>query len=151
MPARRLRDLLAEHVQDLGGETNTSLAERSILRRIATISVELELMERKFVLANGATADDLQLYLSASNALRRLLQTVGLQRRSKEINPSTSLNEIAQRIDVAHEVEREILEAQSAEQEPVAAEPEMAEAQSAEPAMANEPAAASYRPVPRWT
>jgi hypothetical protein len=84
---RRLRDLLAEHVQDLGGETNTSLAERSILRRIATISVELELLERKFIVGDGATPQDLQLYLTASNSLRRLLESVGLQRRSKDITP----------------------------------------------------------------
>ena len=124
---RRLRDLLREHVQDLGGSANTSLAERSICRRISTISVELELLERKFVIANGASAQDLQLYLSASNTLRRLLEAVGLQRRAKDVTPPT-LDEIAERIDAAHEAERvaaeaaelEILEAQSADQEGVA-------------------------------
>jgi hypothetical protein len=101
---RRLRDLLREHVQDLGGEQNTSLAERSICRRICTISVELELLERKFVIANGASAQDLQLYLSASNTLRRLLESVGLQRRAKLINPPT-YEEIAQESNARHAAE----------------------------------------------
>jgi hypothetical protein len=101
---RRLRDLLSEHIQDLGGETNTSLAERSILRRIATISVELELLERKFVIANGASAQDLQLYLSASNTLRRLLEAVGLPRRAKDVTPPT-WEEIAQESEARHAAE----------------------------------------------
>jgi hypothetical protein len=97
---RRCRDLMVEHINDLGGEENTSVAERSILRRIATITVELEIIEGKFVLANGASATELQLYLSASNTLRRLLESVGLQRRAKLVNAPT-LNEIAkQQLDV---------------------------------------------------
>ena len=40
---RRLRDLLSLHISDLGGEEVVSAAERSIIRRIATITVEQEL------------------------------------------------------------------------------------------------------------
>jgi len=90
--ARRMRDLLSEHIADLGGENNTSAAERSIIRRVATISTELELLERKFVDANGARAEDLQMYISAANSLRRLLEAVGLQRRARDVTPS--LNDI---------------------------------------------------------
>ena len=38
---RRLRDLMALHIADLGGDTAISEAERSIVRRAATLTVEL--------------------------------------------------------------------------------------------------------------
>jgi hypothetical protein len=47
---RRLRDLINLHVADLGGENVVSAGEYSICRRIGTITVELELLERKFAL-----------------------------------------------------------------------------------------------------
>ena len=87
---RRLRDLLVLHVNDLGGEDIVTAAERSIIRRVATITVELELLEKKFALSDGAAAGDLALYLTAANTLRRLLETVGLQRRSRDITPTLS-------------------------------------------------------------
>src|SRR2546421_11913852 len=52
--ARRLRDLIALHVADLGGDDNISEAERAIIRRAAVMITELEIMERNFALANGA-------------------------------------------------------------------------------------------------
>jgi hypothetical protein len=89
--ARRLRDLLVLHINDLGGEANISAAEHSICRRIAAITVELELLEKKFALkGTGASADDLDLYLRAANSVRRMLETIGLQRRSKDV---TSLSD----------------------------------------------------------
>jgi hypothetical protein len=103
--ARRMRDVLYDHVQDLGGDDEISTAEHSIVRRVATITTELELLERKFVDANGAKPADLQMYLSATNTLRRLLEAVGLQRRSKDVTPPT-LDDIAREIDAAAEQER---------------------------------------------
>jgi hypothetical protein len=38
---RRLRDVMALHLSDLGGDDNVSEAERSIIRRAATLTVEL--------------------------------------------------------------------------------------------------------------
>jgi hypothetical protein len=98
--ARRMRDLLNDQIADLGGFDEVSAAEHNIVRRVATITTELELLERKFVDANGAKPQDLQLYLTASNTVRRLLEAVGLQRRSKDVSPPT-LDEIAQEIDDA--------------------------------------------------
>ena len=40
--ARRCRDLISEHLSDLGGEDNTSAAEQSLVRRAAVLTVELE-------------------------------------------------------------------------------------------------------------
>lgn len=48
---RRCKDLIREHMSDLGGPDNTTAAERSILRRAATLTVECERLEAKFALA----------------------------------------------------------------------------------------------------
>jgi hypothetical protein len=59
---RRVKDIIAAHLSDLGGEDNTSAAERSIVRRAATLTVELERLEGKFALAGEADRLDLDLY-----------------------------------------------------------------------------------------
>jgi hypothetical protein len=54
---RRLRDLINLHPSDLGGEDAVSEAERSIIRRVATLTVELERMESVFASAGEALTD----------------------------------------------------------------------------------------------
>lgn len=88
---RRLRDLIALHLADLGGDGQVSEAERSIVRRAATLTVELERMEATFALSGEAQPDQLDLYQRTANSLRRLLETNGLKRRSKDV---TSLGQI---------------------------------------------------------
>jgi hypothetical protein len=82
---RRCKDLIREHLADLGGFDNVSAAERSIIRRAATLTVELERLEAKFALAGEASVQDLDAYQRGANTLRRLLGAVGLQRRAREI------------------------------------------------------------------
>ena len=89
--ARRLRDVMALHIGDLGGADLVSEAERSIVRRASTLTVELERLELKFAQSGGADADEIDLYQRTANSLRRLLEAVGLQRRARDI---TSLGEI---------------------------------------------------------
>jgi hypothetical protein len=91
--ARRLRDLIEEHLSDLGGDTNVSASERSLVRRASTMEVELERMEVAFARAGAADPTTLDLYQKISNSLRRLLQTLGLQRRPRDIT-GLSLGEI---------------------------------------------------------
>jgi hypothetical protein len=45
---------------------------------VAVITTELEHLEARFATAGFATAEDLGLYLTAANNLRRLLESVGL-------------------------------------------------------------------------
>ena len=85
---RRLRDLIGLHLTDLGGEAAVSEAERSIIRRAATLTVELERMEAAFAVAGEAQPDQLELYQRTANSLRRLLESVGLGRRPRDITPS---------------------------------------------------------------
>lgn len=86
---RRLRDLIELHVADLGGDGAISEAERSIVRRAATLTVELERMEATFATAGEAEPGALDLYQRTAGNLRRLLESVGLQRRSRDVSPPT--------------------------------------------------------------
>ena len=71
----------------MGGLDNTSAAERSLIRRAAVLTVELEAIEVKFA-TNTAKADDLDLYQRTAGNLRRILETTGLQRRSRDVTPT---------------------------------------------------------------
>lgn len=86
--ARRLRDLIQLHTADLGGDDAVSQAERSLVRRAACLTVELERLELMFARRDGATHAELEVYQRSANTLRRLLSAVGLQRRPKDITPT---------------------------------------------------------------
>jgi hypothetical protein len=101
--ARRFRDLIILHVNDLGGEDMASAAEQSILRRAATLTVELELLEKRFALAGGAKPEDLQTYITAANALRRLLESIGLKRVARDVTPMT-LSDLARDIAANNDI-----------------------------------------------
>ena len=85
---RRARDLIREHLADLGGFDNVSAAERSIIRRASVLTVELERLEAKFALAGEASVQDLDAYQGGAYTLTRLLQCVGLQRRARDVGPT---------------------------------------------------------------
>jgi hypothetical protein len=86
--ARRLRDLIGLHLSDLGGEDMASEAERSIVRRVATLTVELERMETIFALAGEAQPEQLELYQRVSNTLRRHLEAIGIKRVPRNVTPT---------------------------------------------------------------
>ena len=85
---RRCKDIIASHISDLGGDDNCSAAERSLIRRAAVLTTELEKLEVKFALANAASADDLDLYQRTAGNLRRMLESVGLKRRERDVTPT---------------------------------------------------------------
>jgi hypothetical protein len=89
---RRCKDVIDSHLADLGGEDNTSAAERSIIRRASVLTVELERLEKRFALAGEANPEQLDLYQRTAANLRRLLEAVGLQRRSKDVTPPDPLD-----------------------------------------------------------
>jgi len=92
--ARRMRDLIQLHTSDAGGGDELSEAERSIIRRIATLTIELEFMEATFATlretSRAPNADQLDLYSRLSGQLRRLLETIGIQRRARDVSASTA-------------------------------------------------------------
>jgi hypothetical protein len=87
--ARRLRDLISLHTADLGGQDAVSAAEASIIRRAATLTVELERLELLFA-TSEARPEDLDLYQRMSNTLRRHLETTGLKRVPRDVTPTLS-------------------------------------------------------------
>ena len=87
---RRLRDLVQLHLSDLGGESTCSEAEKSLIRRAAVLTVELERLEATFAV-DETDAAALDSYQRTASSLRRILETLGLKRRARDI---TSLGQI---------------------------------------------------------
>jgi hypothetical protein len=87
---RRVKDLIAQHVSDLGGESNISSAEQALVRRCATLITELERREMMFAQVSMIDDEALIVYQTATNSLRRTLETLGLKRRSRDVTPSLS-------------------------------------------------------------
>ena len=83
--ARRCRDVIASYLSD---HPDASVAERSIIRRIAVLTTELERLESKFALAEQADQAELDLYQRTSGNLRRLLESIGLKREQKDVGPT---------------------------------------------------------------
>jgi hypothetical protein len=82
---RRLSDLIALYENELGSDLPEP--RRSIVRRAATLTIELERLESKFATApDGATPQQLDAYQRGANSLRRLLESNGLDRVAKPIN-----------------------------------------------------------------
>jgi hypothetical protein len=112
--SRRLQDLLSLHIADLGGEDFVSAAERSIIRRIATATVELEWLEQSFALSKqGPSAEALDLYFRGSNSLRRMLESIGLKRVARDVTPDLQTY-LAQREEAAAEDDAEVCDADEA-------------------------------------
>ncbi len=85
--ARRAKDLIQAHIADLGGAENISSAELSLVRRAATIATELERRESEFAKAGEVRSEDLETFARVSSQPRRLLETLGLKRRAKDVTP----------------------------------------------------------------
>ena len=85
---RRLKDLIGGHVADLGGRDLISEAEFCLVRRAAILTLELELLEAKFEANDGAKVQELECYQRVASSLRRLLESLGLRRRQRDVTPS---------------------------------------------------------------
>jgi hypothetical protein len=86
--ARRFRDVCYLHLSDLGGPTAVSESKNSIIKRVATLTIECERLEAKFSIADEPSPESLDLYQRMSNTLRRHLEALGIKRRPRDITPS---------------------------------------------------------------
>ena len=87
--ARRLRDLVADHVSDLGGHADLSTAELVLVKRASMLTLQLEMLECQFAEQDGmATSGQLNDYQRCLNTCRRTLEALGLKRRPREVGPS---------------------------------------------------------------
>jgi hypothetical protein len=80
---RRYREVYGQIVEDMGGDP--SEAQSIIAKRATTLAVWCEQAEAD--MANGKPID-IGEFTTATNALRRLLADIGLQRRAKNVTPT---------------------------------------------------------------
>ena len=83
--ARRFRDLVQLHEEDLGPREGLSEGQRSLCRRVATIEVTLEQMEGQ--LSKGQDVD-LSMYREMTGQLTRTLNAVGIKRVATDRAPT---------------------------------------------------------------
>ena len=83
--ARRFHDLVVGHVQDMGGRDMLSEAQLALCKRAAGLECELEQMEGR--MSQGIEVD-LDRYGRAASHLRRILESLGLERKPKDIGPT---------------------------------------------------------------
>lgn len=85
--ARLFRGTLAALLEDRGGADMMSNGELLVARRAAGVSVLCEAIEAKIVAGETLTHDLVNGYLAATNAFRRLTNTLGLRRSQRDITP----------------------------------------------------------------
>ncbi len=71
-------------MSDLGGDAAVSRAELELIRRAAGLSVLAAQMEADIV---GGENVDVERYTATINAQRRVLTTLGLKRRARDVTP----------------------------------------------------------------
>jgi hypothetical protein len=82
--SRRFDDLIQGHIADLGGADTLSEAQFSLIRRAAAIECELERLDARLSLGELV---DMDAYARVSGHLRRLFETIGLERKARDITP----------------------------------------------------------------
>ena len=84
---RRVKDLIHAHLADQGGPGQCSEATKSIIRRVACLTTELETLEAKFSVDGQASERALDLYSRVSSTVRRLLEAIGIKtRKPRQLN-----------------------------------------------------------------
>lgn len=84
--ARRLSDLIELYSSDVGPAESISQMKRSLIRRAATLTVELERAEAGFARLGQADADALNAYQTTANSLRRLIESLSIKASVKDAN-----------------------------------------------------------------
>ena len=78
---RRIKEWESQIITDLGGDLTE--AQKSIMRRAAVLSAILEDKEARWATGTPLSLNE---YCSATNVLRRLLSTLGMERKQKSVN-----------------------------------------------------------------
>src|SRR6476469_8403267 len=90
--ARRAKHVLEGFISDLGGSSNVSGMELAILKDAAALSAVSEHLNVQLLagdkLSIGGRPITFTEYLSGLNCKRRLIETVGLKRRPRDVSPA---------------------------------------------------------------
>jgi hypothetical protein len=73
------------YISDAGGRSILSQAQFALCKRAAGLECELEQMEGRMSLGQEINLDA---YGRASSHLRRILETLGIERRARDIGPA---------------------------------------------------------------
>ncbi|MEQ1951363.1 hypothetical protein [Mesorhizobium sp. CN2-181] len=76
-----MKEIIAEYVEDLGKELTA--AEKSIIRRVAVLTIQLEKLETRFAEDPTVGERTLDLYNRTAGNLGRLLERLGIKRKEK--------------------------------------------------------------------
>jgi hypothetical protein len=83
---RRLRDLVDDHVQQLGGPGTITHAERVLVNRCSMLTLLCEMREQGFAKQGmQVKATEADSYSKTVNTLRRCLLAIGLGQRLKQV------------------------------------------------------------------
>lgn len=102
--SRRYRDLVVRHISDLGGRDMLSEAQLSLVRRAAALACELEQMEARM---SQGEAVDIDRFGRAASHLRRLYETLGLERKPRDLEPTLEQIIAEERAERAAEAEND--------------------------------------------
>jgi hypothetical protein len=81
---RRWKDIVELHIADAGGRDHMSEAMLSLCRRAATLEIQLEQLECR--MSEGDDVD-IEIYGRIASHLRRILETLGVERKSRDVTP----------------------------------------------------------------
>jgi hypothetical protein len=82
--ARRARELVSGLESDLGGSDYLTVAERQLVQRAAVLGAIIEHYEALWLDGQAINVNE---HLASINAQRRVLESVGLGRRARDITP----------------------------------------------------------------
>ncbi|TRC93898.1 hypothetical protein FJV77_20700 [Mesorhizobium sp. WSM4306] len=77
---RRLHDLIANHVADLGGPEHITQSQYILVKSAANATIVMEQWEIEFAKEGTASLPVFLAYQTISNSLRRIFETLGLNR-----------------------------------------------------------------------
>jgi hypothetical protein len=83
--AKAARSLVAHLTSDLGGDDQLSAGERELVKRAALCGAIVADYECRWIAGQPVELNE---YLAAVNAQRRVLVTLGLRRRAVDVTPS---------------------------------------------------------------
>jgi hypothetical protein len=81
--ARRFRDIIEITTNDLGGPELLSEGQRQLIRRAASLSIMAESIEADMA---RDLAFDITVFGTICDRLRRIYETIGLERRARPVN-----------------------------------------------------------------
>jgi hypothetical protein len=96
LAAKQVRDTIGAIESDLGGPDNITVAKRQIVESAAITSAMVADMGSRWIAGEEI---DLALFTTLCNSHRRLLESVGLEFKAKDITPS--IDQIAQEIEAS--------------------------------------------------